>query len=227
MPHGKDYVPAKDADFDRFFKKVAQTTAAKTSGTNPPWYHIPAAAVTELITAYSDWYTAYSNTFNDPTSPVIREKNRVRKVTERTLRHFIQRYLKDDPVTAQERDELGIPNPDPIPSPIGRPTEHVLLLIEPIHVREHRVIWEVEETGGKAKPYGYDGVVLLRRILEPGEAVPATVKALGDSRLLTKNRVVLEYTAEDQGKRCAYAACWQNEKGEKGDWSDIIVVVIP
>ncbi|MDR1863617.1 MAG: hypothetical protein LBQ67_06840, partial [Treponema sp.] len=114
-----------------------------------------------------------------------------------------------------------------IPTPIGPPAEHVLLLIEPIHVREHRVVWEVEETGSKAKPYGSDGVVLLRKILEHGEPVPTTVKALGESRLLTRNHVTLEYAEEDQGKRCAYAACWQNEKGDKGSWSDIMVVVIP
>jgi hypothetical protein len=102
-----------------------------------------------------------------------------------------------------------------------------LLLIEPAHEREHRVVWKVEETGSKARPYGYGGVLLVRRILESGEALPGSVKALGDSRLLTKNRVILEYGPEDQGKRCAYAACWQTKSGGKGGWSDIIAAVIP
>jgi hypothetical protein len=35
-------------------------------------------------------------------------------------------------------------------------------------------------------PYGYDGVVLVRKILEPGEPVPADPEALGRSRLLAE-----------------------------------------
>jgi hypothetical protein len=227
MAHGKDYVPARDADFDKFFKKITQVTASKTNGQSPPWYHIPPAVVTELTTSYGDWYTAYSATFNSPTSPVIREKNRVRKVEEKALRRFIQRYLKDEPVTDEERDEINIPNRDTTPTPIGKPPEHVLLIIEPRHVREHHVVWEVQETGSKARPYGYSGVVLVRKVLEAAEAVPADAKALGDSRLLTRNNVVLEYSPADQGKRCAYAACWQNESGAMGNWSDIVTVIIP
>jgi hypothetical protein len=227
MAHGKDYVPHKDSDFDRFFKRVAQTAASKTTGTNPPWYHIPPAAVTELTDSYARWYTAYSATFNNPTSPVIREKNRVRKVEEKILRRFIQRYLKDDPVTNEERDELNIPNRDTTPTPIGRPSEHVLLLIDPVHVREHKLVWEVQETGSKAVPYGYGGVVLVHKILAPADPVPTSADDLGHSRLLTKNHITLTYAPEDQGKRCAYAACWQTKSGTMGKWSDITVVVVP
>ncbi|MDR1900492.1 MAG: hypothetical protein LBQ55_10820 [Treponema sp.] len=227
MAHGKDYIPGKSSDFDRYFKRINQAAVTKTSGQNPPWYHIPAASVTELSASYGRWYTAYSATFNNPASPEIREKNRVRDAEEKVLRRFIQRYLKDDPVTPEERDEYDIPNDDAIKTPIGDPSEHVLLVIEPKHVREHYLVWEVEETGGRAVPYGYDGVVLVRKILEPGEAVPADVKALGDSRLLTKNHVTLTYSPGDQGKRCAYAACWQNESGGMGPWSDIVALVIP
>jgi hypothetical protein len=227
MAHGKDYVPKRDADYDKFFKKIVQTATSKTTGTNPPWFHIPQAAVTELTDSYARWYTAYSATFNNPTTPIIREKNRVRKVEEKVLRRFIQRYLKDDPVTNEERDELNIPNRDTTPTPIGDPPEHVLLLIEPRHVREHHVAWEVQETGSKARPYGYSGVVLVRKVLEPGDPVPTDAKTMGDSRLLTRNNITLEYTPADQGKRCAYAACWQNESGGMGHWSDIVVVIIP
>jgi hypothetical protein len=227
MAHGKDYIPGKDSDFDRFFKRITQAASAKTSGQNPPWHHIPPEAVTELTTSYGNWYTAYSATFNNPAPPVIREKNRVRDVEEKVLRRFIQRYLKDEPVTDEERDEYDIPNDDTTKTPIGDPSEHVLLLIEPRHVREHYLVWEVEETGSKAVPYGYGGVVLVRKVLDPADPVPTDPETMGHSRLLTKNNVTLEYTPEDQGKRCAYAACWQNKSGGMGKWSDIVTVIIP
>jgi hypothetical protein len=227
MAHGKDYVPRRDSDYDQFFRRITNEVGVKTSGQNPPWNHIPPAAEEALDASYAEWYAAYAPTLDNPTSVQIREKNRVRKVTEKALRRFIQRYLKDDPVTAEERDALGVTNDDTSKTPIGEPPEHVLLIIKPAQSGEHLVNWEVLETGSKAVPYGYDGVVLVRRVLENDEPVPVNASALADSRLLTKNNVIVGFRPEDRGKRCVYCACWQNKKGDMGRWCDIVLTYIP
>ncbi|MDR1900616.1 MAG: hypothetical protein LBQ55_11440 [Treponema sp.] len=227
MAHKHDYVPARNADFDRFFGRIVEASVLKTGGTNPPWYHIPPAAVTELSAARAAWSAAYAAAFDDPAPSVIRERIRVRRAGERVLRAFVQRYLKYDPVTDEERDELEIPRRGAAGTRAGEPTEHVLLLIEPVHAREHKIVWEVEETGSKARPYGYGGVVLVRKILEHGENVPTDPEALSAGRLLTRNNVILHYPPEDQGKRCAYAACWQNKAGATGKWCSVVAAVIP
>ena len=87
--------------------------------------------------------------------------------------------------------------------------------------------WRVEETGSKAVPDGYDGVVLRKQILEEGQPVPTKQAELPSSKLLTRNNWIETFRIEDQGKRCAYAACWQNGKGEEGPWSDVIVIIVP
>ncbi|MDR1351728.1 MAG: hypothetical protein LBK05_00480, partial [Treponema sp.] len=74
----------------------------------------------------------------------------------------------------------------------------VRLRVSPLEGHGHRIDFVSAATGKKAIPYGLNGVVLACKILEDGEPVPA-----------------------------AYSAAWQNEKGEKGHFSDVQVHIIP
>jgi hypothetical protein len=103
----------------------------------------------------------------------------------------------------------------------------VRLFIEPAHSLELKISWEVEETGSKAKIYGYDGVVLATKVLEPGEEPPVDPDKLTTTRLLTKNNIIERFPAEARGRQVACAACWQNEKGERGVWNGVVTVFIP
>jgi hypothetical protein len=44
-----DYVPARDADFNVFFKNLVRYVGGKTGGSTPEWTHIPTAAISELV----------------------------------------------------------------------------------------------------------------------------------------------------------------------------------
>jgi hypothetical protein len=44
---------------------------------------------------------------------------------------------------------------------------------------------------------------------------------------MTSSPHVIDYPPNRAGKRVAYAAAWENEKGEKGNFSDIQVHIIP
>jgi hypothetical protein len=45
--------------------------------------------------------------------------------------------------------------------------------------------------------------------------------------MASKTPHTLEFTEEDRGKRVYVSACWQNERGLTGQWSDIQNAVIP
>jgi hypothetical protein len=49
--------------------------------------------------------------------------------------------------------------------------------------------------------------------------------ALYTGRNLTPH--VLEFTEEERGKTVYVAICWQNEKGQKGPWSEIENAIVP
>jgi hypothetical protein len=97
------------------------------------WTHIPADARQGLQEAYSAWETAYTKTLGEHSSQDTREKQRVRKETEGVLRRFIQNYLYDPPVSAYDRDEMGLPNHDTIRMPHGEPkTRPVIIKLSPL-----------------------------------------------------------------------------------------------
>jgi hypothetical protein len=76
----------------------------------------------------------------------------------------------------------------------------------------------------KAKPYGVNGAVIAYAVLD---APPADVSALTRSVPATRTPHVLEFTEEERGKTVYVAICWQNEKGEKGPWSEIESAIVP
>jgi hypothetical protein len=71
------------------------------------------------------------------------------------------------------------------------------------------------------------GVVLAFKILEDGEPVPERGEDLTNTELITSSPQVKDYSPDMAGKRVAYSAAWQNEKGERGPFSDVQVQVIP
>jgi hypothetical protein len=75
-----------------------------------------------------------------------------------------------------------------------------------------------------AKPYGVNGAVIVYAVLD---APPADVSALTRSVLATRTPHILEFTEEERGKTVYVAICWQNEKGEKGPWSEIESAIVP
>jgi hypothetical protein len=76
----------------------------------------------------------------------------------------------------------------------------------------------------KAKPYGVNGAVIIYAVLD---APPADHSALTSSVLATRTPHILEFTEEERGKTVYVAICWQNEKGQKGPWSEIESAIVP
>ncbi|MDR0751261.1 MAG: hypothetical protein LBF12_01545, partial [Christensenellaceae bacterium] len=68
------------------------------------------------------------------------------------------------------------------------------------------------------------GAVIAYAVLD---APPADVSALIRSVLATRTPHILEFTEEERGKTVYVAICWQNEKGERGPWSEIESAIVP
>jgi hypothetical protein len=103
----------------------------------------------------------------------------------------------------------------------------VRLRIRPVDGHGHHIDFESAATGKKSIPYGINGAVLALKVLEDGEPVPVKGELLPDKMLMTSSPQVKDYSPELAGKRVAYSAAWQNEKGELGKFSDVEVHVIP
>jgi hypothetical protein len=56
---------------------------------------------------------------------------------------------------------------------------------------------------------------------------PATAEDLRHSSFATKTRMVYTFTEAERGKKVYFAARWENTRGEKGPWSDVVSAIIP
>jgi hypothetical protein len=80
------------------------------------------------------------------------------------------------------------------------------------------------ESGRKAKPEGVHGVEIKTVILE----APATEwEQLTDSLFFTKTPGRVSFTGKQRGKMLSLAGRWENTRGVKGPWSEIITIIIP
>jgi hypothetical protein len=178
------------------------------------------AAALETAVAKADSETA--------TKEDIRRKNTVLKTTRDLFRTFVNtRVNYNDKIDNDGRANLRTHIRDTTHTTIPVPADLVRLRISPLEGHGHRIDFVSAATGKKAIPYGLNGVVLARKVLEDGEAVPETGEQLPDTELMTSSPHVTDYPPNLAGKRVAYSAAWQNEKGEKGKFSDVQVHVIP
>jgi hypothetical protein len=221
---GKDYLALNDAVFDKWFKFMIQYVNVKCTGATPEWTHIPQAVRTALADAYAAWYTAYANTIG-PHTPVDTEaKNDAKKAAKAAVRPFVNQYLRFPPVTDEDRTAMGIPNRDPTRTPIGKPKTKPVFNVQVKGARSLTLPFHDEGTTSRAIPYGMSGAVISSGIFD---SPPANQKQLASTVLATASPHVLEFEEEDRGKRVYIAMQWQNERGVRGNYTDMQSAIIP
>jgi len=220
----KNYIPSTDADFNQFFKNLAQYVNTKCSGTTPEWEHIPKADRDELDQAYGDWYNAYSLTFKPHNTDIAKEKKRVRKVVEALVREFVNRFLRHRPVTDRDRDIVGVPNHKTTRTYHFSVSELVEFEIRLRAIRELLVRFWIKGALNRAKPEGYDGAVIIWDILD---AKPSSPEELNRHTLASRTPHILRFAEAERGKTVYIALAWQNDRGHIGAWSEIEAAIIP
>jgi hypothetical protein len=220
-----DFIPRGDAGFNVFFKNIADYVGEKTGGHAPEWTFIPSGALNDLNEAWTAWDTAYQITLVPHTSADTKEKNRVRKSSEKTLRDFINRFLRYPPVTDEDRDKMGIPNHNGGRVPVPVPATSPLLLIDTGTRRRIIVNYKDEKSEHRGKPKGVHGIEVRWAILDHP---PAHEKELINSSFDTKPPLTLEFDESDRGKHIYLCGRWEIEReGEKGPFGAVEDAIVP
>jgi hypothetical protein len=222
MAHKHDYVPARDADFDKWFVFLVQYVTAKCA--DETWTHIPQAALTALTAVRSAWSTAWKNVQGPHTAVDTEAKNDAKKAAKAVIRPFVNQYLRFPPVTDEDRTAMGIPNHDSTRTPIETPQTVPVFAAEVRGIRSVTLVFHDEGTKSSAIPYGFNGAVVSWDV----SGTPVTdPKKLTRSELATRSPHVLHFEEEDRGKTVYIALQWQNESGEKGDFTAVQTAIIP
>jgi hypothetical protein len=161
-------------------------------------------------------------------SVIIAEKNEAKQALVHEFTDFVNQEIRyNDAIDDAGLVALGAPRRDKVRTPLARPHQRPVIEIEPSKTREHLIRWHVDEDESRALPYGVNGWVLVYHIVEPGQPIPLDPEEMGHSILVTRNPYIVQHKPSDEGKKCAYAGAFQNKKGEKGPWSDVIAAFIP
>jgi hypothetical protein len=199
-----------------FCEKVTQNATA---------WDIPPVEVAGLQDACDLFIRLYLQACSpEKTSVTVARKNDARKALLTKIRTLVHFRLRNPLITDAQRMELGLHVRDttrtPVPVPISRPE----LDIDVLDVRRLKLLFHDMGHTGKAKPYGVSGAVIASAVLD---APPASPDALTRSVLATRTPHILEFSEEERGKTLYVAICWQNQKGQRGPWSEIKSAIIP
>jgi hypothetical protein len=121
---------------------------------------------------------------------------------------------------------MGVVIRDRKPTPVNKPTSYPLYRIDSSMIRTLSVFFQALILGGRsrAKPAGVHGAEIRWAILD---TAPASVDALTHSSFCTRSPFTLTFDESDRTKTVYFCLRWENTRGEKGPWSEIVMAVIP
>jgi len=219
MSHS-DFIPRPDAAFDQFFRNIVDYVLDNRTR----WGHIEQTDAYALEGQFADWTAAYNATREPHIPQLTQEKNRVRTVTERALRAFINRFLRWPPVTDLDRDKMGIRNWDTIltQQPVPTTVPEIETDTSVIRVLSFRLRDFGAEHWGKP-----DHVHAMEMTWGIRDSRPGLIRELPHAEIETANPITLSFEEEERGLRVFYAARWLNNTAQPGPWSDIESAIIP
>ena len=150
----------------------------------------------------------------------------------RTAFHELVAHMRDirrrvffiPPLTDGDFTDLGLQPPDRVRTPHIDVPEMVDFVIHLSNVRELVVDFWVQGEAGKAKPHGYDGAVIIWGVRD---APPEKPQDLANHTMASRTPYTLKFEEAERGKTVWISACWQNERGIEGAYSEYKSAIIP
>jgi len=216
----QSYLPKKDAELLPWSSNFT-TIVTENAGS----WEIPTTEVANLQSRLS----AFESLIAQAQSPVrnsiiVSEKNGARKTLIAAIRELVNFRLKNPVITDSQLVTLGLHPRDKTRKPCPVPVTYPGLQIDRSVIRQLTVHYRDAGSERKAKPAGVHGVEIRWSILS---APPTHVDNLIVSSFCTKTPFMLSFDEDDSGKRVYFCARWENKRGEKGPWSEIVGAVIP
>jgi hypothetical protein len=220
MAQNHDYIPWKDEDllvFAENFYAYALANYTRWQVPSPQAYlEAPIAAYKTALAAYQEPNHGKIDTLN---------KNETKKTLDSALRTYIQGFIARNPlVTDEDRERMGLPLRDTVPSPHPEPDIKPEIEALPSGKGKHTVTALNPQTGNKRKPPLVTGVAFAHRVRGPEEKPLAAAEM--PSVYQTAAVKNFQWGEDLYGKVVDYACAYENEGGKRGPWSDVASLII-
>jgi hypothetical protein len=215
-------IPTSDADFN--LRQQLIGNAANDNVAN--WLLDEEWMSTEFNPKKTVWDNAWEAYLNPETrTPVITlSKQEARKGYEPPLRQLVQMLEHNPRVSVEELKAMGIAIPNHTNTPLPAATTYPVYKTDRSVIRFLKLHFHDQNSLHKGKPHGQHGVEIRWAILA---SPPASVNDLSRSAFDTNSPFTLEFDETERGKTVYFCLCWENTRGEKGPWGEIVSAIIP
>jgi hypothetical protein len=190
-------------------------------------FGISSAKVSPLQTLINQFQTAKAKAElpNAGKADRLARRDRAEDVSK-ALRSFVNSNLRfNEAVTDEDRVQLGLTIPDDEPTAEGEPgTMPVVDLIDTAIIL--RIILHYKDMYGKSrrKPAGVHGVEIVWAILD---TPPTSTSDLIHSEFSTRSPHTFIFDENQRGKTVWFRLRWENNRGQKGPWSELSSAIVP
>jgi hypothetical protein len=220
---GGDYFPGSDSGMCRFGDKFIEYSTENCE----KWGIKPISA--EIITHFNDFKAKVEICQQPERSKADTiEKNLARKTVEKELRGYIRGLVAHNPaVTDADRERMGLPVYDKIPTTVGKPQGRVTVTVVYLGGQTLEIRLE-HEKGTPFDPKANYGNTLRCRLCGADEPEPVNIEVDMPKTLFTrKKKEVMQFERADAGKTVFFCARYENSKGVPGAWGPITKAIIP
>jgi hypothetical protein len=218
----KKYLPSNVLEFQNEVHNIRAQ-----AGANRDRWEISQEALNRLdppIAAF-DAAVAVSENPQTRTAAAVRKRDEARETLEQVLRPFIQGHLEHNPlVTGDDLVAMGLPVHDRKPTPPEPPADEPNIGVRPLSAGVLEVDFGGKNERGHAKPHGVHGLE-IRWLM--ADTPPVDWSELSHSEFATRSPLKLSFEGHDRGKWIHLAGRWENSRGAKGPWTEIISAIIP
>jgi hypothetical protein len=216
-----DFIPHQDGAFLEWAKTLLAYVTPKLTV-----FNIPVGTLTPiqgLLTAYETAFNAAQNPNRGKVD--VLTKNEAKEALIRVLRTFIKGFLAYNPaVSDADKENMGLPLHDGTRTPAPAPTTIPELELDSSVIRQISVHFRDAGSDRRGKPAHVHGVELRWALLDNP---PQSVEDLTKSAFDTASPYTFKFDEGDRGKTLYICPCWENNKGEKGPWGEIVKAIIP
>ena len=221
MPNNQRSIPAKDADFNVWQSIIAQAALENSDSwlLDTDWLNH------QFVPAREAWNEAWTEYENPGTrTPLITAAKQEKRATYEKLLNVLAGNLRvNTRLTDDDRRSAGIVIRDRKPTPTPVPVTYPVATIDTSVIRRLTVHFRDSGSATAAKPYGVHGAEIKWLVADE----KPTVEALTNSSFDTRSPYTLEFDDSHRAKTLWICLRWENTRGEKGPWGEMISAIIP
>jgi hypothetical protein len=141
------------------------------------------------------------------------------------MRLFIKAYMTYNPkITDDERKVMGLPVHKKGRTPVPIPERYPFFKIDSSVIRRLKIHFYDDANERRQKPDGVHGAEIRWDFSDIPVVNP---DSMTNSGFDTASPYTVEFAGEDRGRMVYFALRWENTRGEKGPWSEIISAIVP